>query len=506
MYKRWTPVLLAGAVWGLAPGANATEQPLSYAADNQCFCNLAVSNPLANRMVGTPIGGQSVAQVCQRIGAGPKLLESDTGYNFPVYQDAQCGHGPSLSSQLSATDEAAIGPKWDLATAYGAPAKKATNTANASEPESASRPGNTTSNRFKPRYVNLPEGSDNTVQPSQTTSTAIRLKPSIKKPVVSTPVVDAASSASSKSNAAIDVPKTPIIKPAIKPAIQPVVEAAKVKPDVTVQKVVEVTKEIKPKVTKPTLKAAQVTTPEVAERAKLSELPELAQSRVEPKAPVRLPIPKTIEEANEVFPQNTATTPNAANAANAVVVEEVTKAPQPLSTAPSTAIQTPSGLDASVANPQYLSVIPMTYDFGGSGVRFTASALRTNNLGVTLKASVAESYQEGSAGVKYLLNAGRTDRLALSLAGGVEYGRFKLAGRGVETTVADLGVFASASALFAVTPRLHVQAGLGISSFFDGDPHVMGSAFFSLTPQWDIAGEFELGDNDSVGLGVRYYY
>jgi len=54
--------------------------------------------------------------------------------------------------------------------------------------------------------------------------------------------------------------------------------------------------------------------------------------------------------------------------------------------------------------------------------------------------------------------------------------------------------------------RIELQAGLGYSSFFDGDPHVFGAALFHLTKQMDLTGEFEVGDNDSLGLGIRYYY
>ena len=102
----------------------------SYAVDDQCFCSGDVRSSVANRIVATPIGGQTVTQVCARVGEGPELVRDNGIFNFPVFKDSQCGHGPFQSANgpqdvncvgtLDGTFASCqpAGPRWDLAAAY----------------------------------------------------------------------------------------------------------------------------------------------------------------------------------------------------------------------------------------------------------------------------------------------------------------------------------------------------------------------------------------------------
>jgi len=102
----------------------------SYAADDSCFCVGSQSRDIDSLIVPTPVGGQSVTQVCERIGEGPTLQKINGKFNYTVFPDAQCGHGPlpkaeiKTSSQCVGTlgvageDCSRRGPRWKLDEAY----------------------------------------------------------------------------------------------------------------------------------------------------------------------------------------------------------------------------------------------------------------------------------------------------------------------------------------------------------------------------------------------------
>jgi len=105
----------------------------SYSADGQCFCSGEVAAAVASQIVPTPIGGQTVKQVCTRVGQGPELNKDAGLFNYPVYEDPQCGHGPHVASSQT-RDEGCMGsldgafelcspkgPEWDLNQAYDVP-------------------------------------------------------------------------------------------------------------------------------------------------------------------------------------------------------------------------------------------------------------------------------------------------------------------------------------------------------------------------------------------------
>lgn len=477
MRNRWTSAVLFGAVWGLTPGVNAAEEPLSYTANNSCYCNLSANSSLHKRIVGTPVGGQTVMQVCERIGEGPALKKSAGQYNFPVFDDMQCGHGPGETGYRGLLSdmgpESVNAPKWDLAKVYSESSKTlAASTANKATlvtPEKAdelaksseaTKPATTssgsTARRFKPRYVKVPSTSSG--------SNAERTK-AVEKPVV-----------------AKNTPKpTPVQQPVVK---KPVV--------------------VSKRIPIPTREYTQ------------------DQSDIE-----SLPLAETIPMTGDVTESVTSTAPesNRSTVNETITTEEVIVAQEPLdegrviaenvNSAPNSTEQTiavsntfrmPPSVRASSREFEYISFTPVSYDFGGAGVRFTASTMQGDNLRLILRAALARTYHEGIVGASYVYTPREANRLTFALTGGVEYGRFTLEDQNIETTVSDSGFFAQINSRFVVNNRFELQGGVGISSFFDGDPHAFGAAFYHITKKLDLTGEFEVGDNDSLGLGIRYYY
>ncbi len=477
MRNRWTSALLFGAVWGLAPGANAADEPLSYTAENSCYCNLSANSSLHKRIVSTPVGGQTVLQVCERIGEGPALTKTAGKYNFPVFDDLQCGHGPGetgyqgLLSDLG--PEFANAPKWDLAKAYresietttAKPAKKPTfvtpeKATELAKSDEAVKPVTTSTGsatrRFKPRYVKVPATSSGT--------------------------------ASDKTKA---VEQTAVAKKA--PSAAPVQEPVVKKPVVV-------------------SKRKPIPTPELNEdQSAIAHLPladtlpmtddvnesvTAAGSESE-----NAPVIEVVKAENVLVPE---TTVNEAT----VIAENVNSAPNgsDQSISVSNAFRMPASVRASSREFEYISLIPVSYDFGGAGVRLTASTMQGDNIRLILRAALARTYHEGIAGVSYVYTPREANRLTFALTGGVEYGRFSLEDQNIETTVSDSGFFAQIKSRFVVNNRFELQGGVGVSSFFDGDPHAFGAAFYHITKKLDLTGEFEVGDNDSLGLGIRYYY
>lgn len=124
----WSPLFL-----GLAAGSVAAQfnpQPGwkdSYAVDGRCYCDTSYDHGLDLKQVVTPVGVKPITEVCADIrrvlGVGP------TTGRVP-YNDIQCGNGPfnDAADEVGCpgrVDQGAAGcsqrgPRWDLATVYGA--------------------------------------------------------------------------------------------------------------------------------------------------------------------------------------------------------------------------------------------------------------------------------------------------------------------------------------------------------------------------------------------------
>lgn len=429
MLNRLTSLVFLGTVWGLSSAVNAADKPASYAADGKCFCNLPIPASLSDEIVSTPIGGQSLAQVCERVGKGPELKKTGNSFNFTTFNDMQCGHGPGLTGFDALLQEAGMkkgetGPKWDLATAYASDQLMAQQGASAeSGGDAATDSLSADTLRFKTRYIKAPASTKTASTPTKTR---------------------ASSSASSASSAPIQ----------------------------------------------------QASVPAQTEKQR-QQIESLPLATVEP-----LEGESSVESSNAPIADASILTTEVETVAATIAQPSVA-----VDVPATTAIRTPSAsIGARARKFEYLSIMPMAYDFGGAGVQVAASSIQGEKFRVIGRLGLAEDYQEAMLGVSYVLAPANSDRLTFAVTGGLEYGRFDLQSGSLDVNSSSTGGFARAKTIYDVSRRFELQGGLGYSSFFDGDPHVFGTGLFHMTQKLDFIGEFEVGDNDSAGIGIRYHY
>jgi hypothetical protein len=119
----WAPLLednvyIRTDIVGLPkPGARSWSD--SYSDGNSCYCATTFDHNLAGVIVETPLGNMTMKDVCDLLGPGP----TGSRDGRPLYNDIQCGNGPSVISDEVAcpgrTEYGAegckyIGPKWNF--------------------------------------------------------------------------------------------------------------------------------------------------------------------------------------------------------------------------------------------------------------------------------------------------------------------------------------------------------------------------------------------------------
>jgi len=439
--------------------ANSSPWKGSYVANGQCFCAGSGGREIDSKIVPTPIGGQSVSQICERIGAGPALKMVDGKFNYWVYPDAQCGNGPFEAS--AETDQACLGhrgvagencakkgPTWNLDDIYSAKAEPSIGIS-----DSVVAGGS--------RYID----------------------PKSMRASTSTDVVQA-----TKNDGAADA-----IKPMVAKTKTAAKKAKKLPKKVRVAKARKETPEQLRARQEQQLAAAR-------ERAKLQE-PETVSTQTVTTQVIE-PAEKT-EEVIAELPKKTATETEAvetvADAAKSSSNDEST--PAVLS-----ALQLPKLTRSSSREFDYVEGMPVNYDYGGAGLNVAASVSTNNIVRYLLDASVADTYREALLGVGFYVTPPNADRLTVLLSAGIEYGKFEFAEPGLKANLSSTGAFVGLSSRFVVNNKFELQGGLGYSSFFEGDAVVFGSAFYHLTRNFDLTSKAELGDNDSLGFGIRLYY
>ena len=149
----------------------------------------------------------------------------------------------------------------------------------------------------------------------------------------------------------------------------------------------------------------------------------------------------------------------------------------------------------------YVDAMSLGYERGGSGVMLEGSVAAGTRYRLLARIGAAAGYQELLLGASWYAVPPAADRLTLVLTFGVENGRFELESQG-----SDTGLYLAGAARLVVNGRLELQAGLGHGSFFEGDPVAFGRAAFHVTSWLDLLSRFELGGNDSLGIGLRFYY
>lgn len=157
----------------------------------------------------------------------------------------------------------------------------------------------------------------------------------------------------------------------------------------------------------------------------------------------------------------------------------------------------------------YLEALPVNFDVGGSGLMLEGSIDRQSRLQFIGRMGMAAEYQELMVGAGYYMVPPDASRLTLVLLAGLEYGNFKVSDNltpAVEIDFSDSGFFLGMANRLVLSDRVELQGGFSFSSFFGGDAALFGGVHYHLTPQLDLVTRFELGDNDLLGIGVRFYY
>jgi len=419
----------------------------SYAAKGGCYCVGEQSRDIDSKILPTPIGGQSVTQICERVGEGPTLQKINGKFNYTVYPGAQCGNGPFADTTITQARECighrgvigedcqSRGPKWDLTYAYSKKAKK-------------------TADSFENSIVT--GGSRYIEPPTRNSSEADGLDRSASN-----------TSVAEISRIRSNVKKVPQRKPKL---------------------VVPETRE--------QIRARQLVHLEAArQRANLTAKPLPSGSYVQ------------TEAATTASVENVADTA-ATTASVESVAETAATTPVVTQDAPPTVAALKLPAEFSFGDPEfnYIEAAPVTYDFGGAGMSITASKSSHNRMQYIVTAAAAETYKEAALGVGMFINPDETDRSMLIVRAGVEYGSLDFQNGAIKASHSDSGVFADITTKVAVTRKFKLQAGVSYSSFFEGDVIGIGAAFYQLTPKLDLTAKTEIGDNDLIGFGIRYHY
>lgn len=545
----------------------------SYAANGQCFCSGPIPQSISSKIVPTPIGGQTLTQVCAKIGDGPEVVKQNGLFNYTVYKDMQCGHGPSTkevavldASCLGSKEETfesclPAGPKWALDAVYASPAVLAVakpdesqadatgsnvQTANASVGsangqkqllESEAQNAQTEIAditaaeeaitvdplaSFTGKIVNL--GGDRFLQARE------NLSPNGGLPGSRIILDGKVFLKDDKQLVLADLYgfESPDSAPAPKVAAARPVEAAPAIPSKTRDK-----SEEQKFIDAMRAERQSALAKENAEKAKLASLRQLEKKNVEKIRAEQKRIAKITADQKKLAQKKAAddalvAKQNSALSDNELLVDENTDkskaafeasqqttnlesgaATSGLSSV-SNALRLPANTRASSRNFNYFEAMPTNYEFGGGGVVLEASLQRKSRFQFLGNVGTSDTYDEVMLGAGYYLTPESASRLTVVLLAGVEHGSFELtdpnAAPGLTVTTSDTGLFLGALSRVVINNKFELKGGLGYSSFFEGDATFFGGGYYHVTPRLDVVSRFELGDNDQLGLGIRYYY
>lgn len=637
----------------VASAVQAAEWNGSYSSDGACFCSGNLDGALARRMAPTPIGGQSIAQICERIGKGPGLTFNGSRFSQPVYLDAQCGNGPFAAGTRPISDSCAgafdltgkecvgIGPVWDLSTAYGA-GKRASTPVLASDSKSArvryvggdsqSRTEETINRSSGSVYRKLADsasmpGKDVVAANTLVEADEPRLSAALEETAAPTnsdnsqslPIIDLGGVPYQLAPAGIprkggapgsriildgklylkyvegQMPQAPVASSSeSEPA-----KAAATEAQSTVQSVdskakaiadakslarqkatarANARKQAAAKKAKASRAKARLAKAAAAEKTRLAQTADTgrdtASNGEEAREAARMARTQQLladarkrlqrrnarilaEAAAEAKAQSQAASPHGGTVASngsalpsdsieaktgtlepapIVVVEREAPTPAKLDDEPAlSSVDTKRAVDetsATVADNEgssfvptlvnafrmppetrtssrefaYVDAMPVSYAYGGGGVAFEASATNNDRIRYMARLGVASEYQEVLIGASVVLTPSNANRMTLVGTVGFEAGQFALEAADVSTTYDDTGIHIGVSSRLVLNNKFELQGGVGYSSFFDGDVTATGGGYYHLNRQLDIVSRFELGDNDSLGIGVRYYY
>ena len=543
--------------------ASATGRAGSYAVDGRCYCSGPIAPGLADRIVPTPVGGQSVASVCERIGSGPGPTLSD-GQPGPVrYDDPQCGHGPidgggngspdgACDAATTSGSCARVGPRWDLEDAYSRPAAKAVDEvirqlgpagtigAAAAPPVlAAARQESGDPASALPseplvvvidgrRWKAAPPGTPEKGEPGTRIVLDDRLFLAIGKDGTDPSVPQPARTPVRES---VPVPaREPVRMPARKPERAPMREPVPARTRGAARTPTSESARIE------TIVEASLETLERQRRALMLE----ARAHVRARRQERSGTPPSLAAASapsgaEPFPDEGSATvdkpttrgssPPLRDASGSVPTAddtddteggEVGEGDRTVATerrdgdgdgdgagAGGRGIEPASALSRRF---NYVDAIPLDYDRGGNGLLLEGSVPLPDRFRLFGRLGSAAGYRELTLGVSWHVTAPRLGGLSFVLSAGTQSARFEPSGDETGAGQTDHGVYMGGASLLTFGERFALQAGVGYSSVFDGGAIAFGGTLYRLAARLDVVSRLELGDNDSVGLGVRYYY
>ncbi len=460
----------------------------SYAADGACFCVGDLGREIDSRITPTPIGGQSVAQVCERVGAGPKLQMLNGKFNFTVYPDAQCGHGPALDANADITclghlgvageDCSGKGPKWDLTSAF------------------AEQP------KWQAKQI---DATDTEVQEVVVTGGSRYIKPPVSKSTTSVEEIV------SMRESAIEIEQDKIITAqSVKRSSSRPQAIAKAEPQTKEQiraRQLEQLAAARERAAQKEATQMAIKTAKLEHATKLEEASRLEQAAKLEEA-ARLEQAARLEEAARL--EQAAKLEQAAidkESAQSVAQSTNAKTPTVQENVSVPALKVPTAIASSSTHDfDYVEGAPVNYDYGGAGVSIAASKSSHNRVQYVLNAAAADGYGEVAVGVGLFVKPVLLDRVTFMLSAGVEHGQFNFQRDNIAADLSDTGAFLRLGSRLVVTPKFKLQAGVGYSSFFEGDAIGFGAAFYHLTSQLDLTAKAEAGDNDMLGFGFRFHY
>ncbi len=576
----------------------ASEWNGSYSAEGQCYCVGVVDEGVKNTIVPTPIGGQTVSQVCQRIGAGPGLSFDSGQYNHPVYEDAQCGHGPPAAQVTSSSAAAntqcagsldglgqdsascqAIGPEWDVKAAFAKPSAAPTTSPKAE----AAKPGVTVVSTKSAKED--AEAVADAVADADADAAAPQSTSLINKPVVTSVTVEQpadgeiagktlkATVISSASTAGRKLPKREKLEPFTgkvitidgrrymqareniptkggEPGTRIIVDGSVYLLDNGNIEPADLYRKQAGKAKKPAKKSASNSSKKPVSQS-VAKLPTQPVSKANtarekiPLAQVKPRIPST-NGRNEI-PVETKTAAvvkpivepvsDIETTRNPIVIVAAPKASTPIVKKPETtesqvaatnielkngadtsndtqvgflsALKLPASVEQRVDSFSYVEAMPVNYDVGGNGFAFKGSTESHSRFHYVGRAAVTNSYQEMMLGGGLYVTPYAANRVTMVLQAGVEHGSFQFdddQDASISADYSDTGLYVSAATRLVLNHRMELRGGFGYSTFFKGDVSAFGGAYWHITRHLDFVTSFELGDNDLLGLGVRYYY
>jgi len=579
----------------LSPALRAAEWNGSYSANGRCYCSGTLPPSLAARIVPTPLGGQSVATVCARIGDGPGLTQSKGRFDRVVYADAQCGHGPfsaisrPLSEDCSGTREPgaddcqATGPEWDLETAYRSRNRDSTDQeamdqasvsavvesistvegvgaavaspvlgaaagkpAVASDATAAAAAEDAVIVKIDGRrWRQAPVGTPETGAPgsriildgrvyvdADKTPASFFARPETARQQVARRTMKRSSQPADlivkrqETAEAVRARQAKLLdearqRLAAKDSDKPAVGAALERVEDDEEGQVALSATGKRAIERREAREAEASEAAVdrlaAERLAARKAAVLARAE-EQRAADHAAAELAADEAARNKARNAAriAAMNAArkkqadavdSSVDAMDADDMDAGKRGTSASPVlSALRMPAAVRASSREFGYFDAMPINYEFGGGGIALEGSAVIRESFRLVAQLGAASDYRELLVGASYFITPPMADRMTLVMTAGVETGEFELQRGAVNTDLSDTGVHVATGSRFVVNDRFELQAGVGYSSFFDGDPFVFGGGFYHLGHTLDLISRFEIGDNDSLGIGVRYYY